>query len=136
MTPAAQPPDAAELGPGLERWRLILGAAAERRTGPLGAEAAARDAALEWLYGRDPDHEARGVRRTPPTREGGQGPSPVTAVDWLDQIHRLFPRRRSSGWNGTRWSATSSTRSSPIPPCWSGSSPVRPCSAPCCAPST
>ena len=77
---------------GLERWRLILGAPAERATGPLGRDAAARDAALEWLYGRDPDHEARGVRRNPPTREGGEGPSPVTAVDWLDDIHRLFPK--------------------------------------------
>ncbi|MFD8588672.1 VWA domain-containing protein [Streptomyces sp. NPDC059637] len=79
--------------PGLERWRLILGAPAERCTGPLGGEAAARDAALEWLYGRDPDRDRRGVRRGPVTkREGGDGPSVVTAVDWLDDVHRLFPR--------------------------------------------
>ena len=77
----------------LERWRLILGAAAERCTGGLlGADAAARDAALEWLYGRESDRDDRGVRRNPPTREGGRGPSPVTAVDWLDDIHRLFPK--------------------------------------------
>ncbi|MCX4744450.1 VWA domain-containing protein [Kitasatospora sp. NBC_01287] len=78
---------------GLERWRLILGAPAERHTGPLGATAAARDAALDWLYGRDPNQRDRGVRRArPDTREGGDGASVVTAVDWLDDIHRLFPK--------------------------------------------
>ncbi|MGW1894856.1 VWA domain-containing protein [Streptomyces sp. NPDC002004] len=79
--------------PSLERWRLILGTPAERCTGPLGAEGAARDAALEWLYGRDEDLARRGVRRTAPaSREGGDGPSAVTAVDWLDDVHRLFPK--------------------------------------------
>ncbi|KQV13206.1 MULTISPECIES: VWA domain-containing protein [unclassified Kitasatospora] len=77
---------------GLERWRLILGAPAERHTGPLGAEAGARDAALEWLYGRDEEQLRRGVRRGTDTREGGDGPSAVTAVDWLDDVHRLFPK--------------------------------------------
>ncbi|MEV6208276.1 VWA domain-containing protein [Kitasatospora sp. NPDC051914] len=78
---------------GLERWRLILGAPAERATGPLGRDAAARDAALEWLYGRDADLERRGVRSGPSgTRTGGDGPSRVTAVDWLDDVHRLFPK--------------------------------------------
>ncbi|MFD8014523.1 VWA domain-containing protein [Streptomyces sp. NPDC058955] len=75
---------------GLERWRLVLGAPAERWTGPLGPEAAARDAALDWLYGRDPEQARRGVRAT--GREGGDGPSAVTPVDWLDDVHRLFPR--------------------------------------------
>ncbi|MEU1367015.1 VWA domain-containing protein [Streptomyces sp. NPDC005803] len=84
----ADAPDA-----GLERWRLVLGAPAERHTGPLGAEQAAQDAALDWLYGRDPDLKRRGVRRSGNTpRTGGDGPSPVTAVDWLDDIHRLFPK--------------------------------------------
>ncbi|MFJ7070974.1 VWA domain-containing protein [Streptomyces sp. NPDC101115] len=75
---------------GLERWRLILGAPAERHTGPLEAAAAARDAALDWLYGRDTEQTRRGVRGT--GREGGDGASAVTPVDWLDDIHRLFPR--------------------------------------------
>ncbi|MEU6159990.1 VWA domain-containing protein [Streptomyces sp. NPDC047130] len=88
--PLAPPPTP---DPGLERWRLILGAPAEACTGPLGGEAAARDAALDWLYGRDPDLGRRGVRRGPTaTREGGHGPSEVTAVDWLDDVHRLFPK--------------------------------------------
>ncbi|MFF6776619.1 VWA domain-containing protein [Streptomyces sp. NPDC012637] len=75
---------------GLERWRLILGRPAERHTGPLEAAAAARDAALDWLYGRDAEQARRGVRGT--GREGGDGASAVTPVDWLDDIHRLFPR--------------------------------------------
>ncbi len=99
--PAAGPaPD-----PALERWRLILGAPAERCTGPLHGPAAARDAALDWLYGRDDDLRRRGVRRGSAgsgsgsgpgaesgSREGGSGDSRLTAVDWLDDIHRLFPK--------------------------------------------
>ncbi|MCF3132172.1 VWA domain-containing protein [Streptomyces olivochromogenes] len=77
----------------LERWRLILGSAAERRTGALHGSAAAQDAALDWLYGRDEDLRRRGVRRGPGgPREGGSEPSQLTAVDWLDDIHRLFPK--------------------------------------------
>jgi Mg-chelatase subunit ChlD len=77
--------------PGLERWRLVLGAPAEQCTGGLGAEAAGRDAALDWLYGRDPDLGRRGVRRGG-TRSAGSEPSVLTTVDWLDDIHRLFPK--------------------------------------------
>jgi Mg-chelatase subunit ChlD len=77
--------------PGLERWRLVLGSAAESCTGGLDGEAAARDAALDWLYGRDPDLGRRGVRRGG-RRTGGTGPSALTTVDWLDDVHRLFPR--------------------------------------------
>ncbi|MEV5408189.1 VWA domain-containing protein [Thermopolyspora sp. NPDC052614] len=101
--------------PGLERWRLILGEAAERYTGALSGEAARRDRALEWLYGRDPDRQRRGVRRGGAggggddhqrggaggkggdhrrggDRQGGSGPSVLTTVDWLDDVHRLFPK--------------------------------------------
>jgi Mg-chelatase subunit ChlD len=78
--------------PGLERWRLVLGSPAERCTGPLSGEAAARDAALDWLYGRDAEQARRGVRAGAHGRDGGDGPSVVTAVDWLDDIHRLFPK--------------------------------------------
>ncbi|MFC5059580.1 VWA domain-containing protein [Saccharothrix xinjiangensis] len=70
----------------LERWRLILGEPASRASGPLSVEAARRDAALEWLYGRDPDLAERGVRK------GGSGDSVLTTVDWLDDVHRLFPK--------------------------------------------
>ena len=72
----------------LERWRLVLGSPADGALGgdALGAKAARQDAALDWLYGRDPELDRRGVRTAAP------GPSPVTAVDWLDEIHTLFPR--------------------------------------------
>ncbi|QFG20413.1 VWA domain-containing protein [Actinomadura sp. WMMB 499] len=87
--------------PDLERWRLILGAPADPATGGLSGDAAARDAALDWLYGRDPDLAERGVRRGggnggDPARDGdrtgGDGPSQLTTVDWLDEVHRLFPK--------------------------------------------
>ncbi|MFF9400657.1 VWA domain-containing protein [Streptomyces sp. NPDC014744] len=78
---------------GLERWRLLLGSAAEHHTGPLSPGGAGRDAALDWLYGRDPDLARRGVRRSGTTsRTGGNGPSALTTADWLDDIHRLFPK--------------------------------------------
>jgi hypothetical protein len=78
-----------ELDPTLERWRLVLGEPAAACTGGagLGGQAAARDAALDWLYQRDDDLDRRDVRRT-----AGLGPSALTTVDWLDDIHRLFPK--------------------------------------------
>ena len=70
----------------LERWRLILGAPAEPSTG-VPAEATARcDAALSWLYDRDGELAGRDVRR------GGSEDSVLSTVDWLDEVHRLFPR--------------------------------------------
>ena len=80
----------------LQRWRLILGPAAESRTGGLGEENAGRDAALDWLYGRDDDLGKRGVRRGGARGAGDRGagdePSMLTTVDWLEGIHRLFPK--------------------------------------------
>lgn len=102
MTPPGTPPGAA--AGDLERWRLILGAPAGGATGALGADAAARDRALDWLYGRDPELARRGVRRggsgsrSAPgdgrsgDRTGGDGESALTTVDWLDDVHRLFPK--------------------------------------------
>jgi Mg-chelatase subunit ChlD len=71
----------------LERWRLILGAPAGGSLGGLSGEASQRDAALDWLYGRDQDLDRRDIRR-----QGGSGPSQLTTVDWLDGITRLFPK--------------------------------------------
>ena len=72
--------------PTLERWRLILGRTACMGDGDDG-DIVARDAALNWLYGRDEDLRNRGIRRG-----GGDGPSTLTTMDWLDDIHRLFPK--------------------------------------------
>jgi hypothetical protein len=71
----------------LERWRLVLGAPAERAMPNLSSGAAAMDAALEWLYGRDPELQERGVQRS-----GGSGPSQLTTPDWVNEVHRLFPK--------------------------------------------
>jgi len=72
----------------LSRWRLVLGEATDTALGsPLGAEGLGQDAALEWLYGRDPQRIQRGER------SGGLGASQLTSVDWLEQVHTLFPQR-------------------------------------------
>ncbi|MEW6155081.1 MAG: VWA domain-containing protein [Actinomycetota bacterium] len=79
----------AELDPALERWRLVLGEAGSVCMGgsALSGDAAGRDAALDWLYQRDHELDRRGVRRS-----AGLGPSPLTTVAWLDEVHRLFPK--------------------------------------------
>lgn len=83
MTPARLDP--------ATRWRLILGEAADdacRGAGcGLSGEAAAMDAALDWLYGRD---DADGTRNI--TRRGGHGASTLSTPDWINDIHRLFPK--------------------------------------------
>ena len=97
--------------PGLERWRLILGSAVENSITVGGGIRARQDAALDWLYGRDEELRERGVRRggaRPPGQErageerdgeparqrsAGSEPSVLATVDWLDEIHQLFPRR-------------------------------------------
>lgn len=69
----------------LQRWRLLLGAAADGALGTPAGELGAADAALEWLYGRDPDRAERGERA------GGQGESTLSVQDWIDAVHTLFP---------------------------------------------
>lgn len=74
----------------LERWRLVLGDVAEAALGEgrLSPAGVRQDAALGWLYGRDPDLERRGVHRG-----AGSEASRLTVVDWLEEVHALFPRR-------------------------------------------
>jgi Mg-chelatase subunit ChlD len=71
----------------LERWRLVLGAPAERALPNLSPRGLAMDAALDWLYSRDPELGERGVMRT-----GGSGASQLTTPDWVNEVHRLFPK--------------------------------------------
>ncbi|GAB4213444.1 MAG: VWA domain-containing protein [Sandaracinaceae bacterium] len=83
--------------PPLVRWRLVLGEAAGG-LGALAGDHAAMDAALEWLYGREGGLNERDIRG----RAGGSGarhgrggsldPSQLTVPDWIDEVHRLFPK--------------------------------------------
>jgi hypothetical protein len=72
--------------PRLRRWRLVLGAASEDALSGLSAEDRARDAALDWLYERDPSLDERDVRRA------GNEASVLTVPEWVGQVHRLFPK--------------------------------------------
>lgn len=77
----------------LERWRLLLGEAAQDACGGLGQDAAAADAALNWLYGRDADLGARGERSAGGSgREGSLDPSSLSVPEWINAIHTLFPQ--------------------------------------------
>jgi hypothetical protein len=80
------------IDPTLERWRLVLGEPGGACLGgeDLGAQAAATDAALGWLYDRDEELADRGIRVE--QRTGGQGPSVLTTVDWINEVNRLFPK--------------------------------------------
>lgn len=83
-----QPEDPNELM--LQRWRLILGEPGgncARLTGDM----VGRDAALSWLYGRDDELAARGTRPSG-ERAGGDAESLVGTVEWINEVHRLFPR--------------------------------------------
>lgn len=72
----------------LERWRLVLGESAEGALPGLTGNALGMDAALGWLYSRERDLAGRDIG----SRQGGHGPSHLTVPDWIDQIHKLFPR--------------------------------------------
>jgi Mg-chelatase subunit ChlD len=71
----------------LERWRLVLGEAAEGACGGLSGDARAMDSAMEWLYGRDPELSERGVKG-----QGGREGSMLNSPQWVNEIHRLFPK--------------------------------------------
>lgn len=45
------------------------------------------DAALDWLYGREEEDGTRNI-----ARQGGRGPSALTTPQWINDIHRLFPK--------------------------------------------
>ncbi|NUQ74240.1 MAG: VWA domain-containing protein [Polyangiaceae bacterium] len=75
----------------LSRWRLILGASADEALGGsarLSPDALAMDAALAWLYDRDPELAERDIR----DRRGDLSPSQLTVPAWLSEVHRLFPK--------------------------------------------
>lgn len=67
----------------LERWRLVLGDAAEPALGEADADV---DGALSFLYDREraAGHAERG--------RVGDDASRLSVPEWLDDVHRLFPR--------------------------------------------
>lgn len=80
-----------DLSPRLDRWRLILGPAAEEQLPhPLEGDDAQRETVLESLYG----HEAtrRGHREFQRESAGSDAPSHVEPPHWLDQARELFPQ--------------------------------------------
>ncbi len=75
---------------GLVRWRLVLGAAADdaMQSTSLSADDLAADSALSWLYDRDEGYADRDIQ----DRRGDLGPSQLQVPEWLDEVHRLFPK--------------------------------------------
>lgn len=74
----------------VERWRLLLGEAADTSLGNgggLGGDAQAMDRALAWLYGRDDAGDSDRL-----DRHGGSAASQLNVPDWINQIHELFPQ--------------------------------------------
>lgn len=79
------------------RWRLILGAEAEAALGGEQGGASVlddgdqrRDAALEYLYGREFERREGGGEDA--DRYGGIGRPDPGAVRWLGEVRKLFPR--------------------------------------------
>ncbi|MFB7633850.1 VWA domain-containing protein [Streptomyces sp. NPDC056149] len=77
----------------LRRWRLVLGGAGADGTGcALRGADAARDGALEALYGQRPQpRPGRGARDGGGTRAAGLGASAPQVARWLGDIRRYFP---------------------------------------------
>ncbi len=75
----------------LVRWRLVLGKAAEELDARCGmsADDLAQDESLEWLYERGDELEERDIRER---GSGGGNSDKLSVPDWLNHIHRLFPR--------------------------------------------
>jgi hypothetical protein len=75
------------------RWRLILGDEADEVCGGLEGPDADRDAALEYLYGREAQgRNRRGQGRGSAGGKGSLDPSSLTVPDWINAVHTLFPR--------------------------------------------
>lgn len=71
----------------IQRWRLLLGKSAQSALGHcLSQQMLSADTALEWLYGRDPERRERGER------SGGQEASQLTVPEWINEVHKLFPK--------------------------------------------
>ena len=75
-----------------ERWRLLLGEAADASLGAAGGHAAAMDRSLAWLYGRDDPSQDGRQADDALDRHGGSEASQLTVPEWINGIHELFPK--------------------------------------------
>lgn len=78
----------------VDRWRLLLGRYAEHEFGQtLDGDDARRDAALDYLYGRE--YAARGIKpvQGKAGKKGSLDPVQMRALDWLSTTEGLFPKR-------------------------------------------
>ncbi|NKI93980.1 VWA domain-containing protein [Rhizobacter sp. SG703] len=75
-----------------ERWRLLLGEAADASLGAAGGPAAAMDRSLAWLYGRDDPSQGGRHPDDALDRHGGSEASQLTVPEWINGIHELFPK--------------------------------------------
>ena len=73
------------------RWRLVLGGESEGACGGLSGADADRDAALEYLYGRE--GQGRNRRGSSGDGKGSLDPSRLTVPEWINAVHTLFPQR-------------------------------------------
>lgn len=72
----------------VDRWRLVLGRYANKQLGvATDAEQARREAALDYLYGRE--YDERDAR--PELGPGSLDDSAPTLVTWLGEVRELFP---------------------------------------------
>ena len=76
----------------LKRWRMVLGRYSEAGLGASDLDASERriDRALDFLYARE--LARRGLRQQPGPRAGTLDPSSLTALDWIAEVRRLFPK--------------------------------------------
>src|SRR5579884_995385 len=89
--PAPRPRDAAVSDERLRRWRLVLGGDAGGGYSQLGGADAARDAALNALYGQAAPTVGRGNTAQPGKRRAGLGGSAPSVARWLGDIRKYFP---------------------------------------------
>jgi hypothetical protein len=119
----------------LERWRLVLGQAGESVLAgrQLGA---GRGRATRRSTGCTGGTRTSTAASDRPAAAGGDGPSVLTTVDWLDDITALFPKETVERLQRDAVERYEIHDVVTDPASWPGSSRTRRCSRPSCAPST
>ncbi len=76
------------------RWRMILGSDMQDciNSSALTKEMLERDAALEFLYGREYGSE-RNMRNSQKDKSGSLDDSILAVPEWINKVHELFPQK-------------------------------------------